>query len=106
MARQLRDTMSPQNARAPVEARPLHARGWIAGLVLAAATIGAHLPALSAGYVWDDSLLLTDNPLIKAKDGLYRFWFTAEAPDYFPLTETTLWIDWRIWGDHPMGYHL
>ncbi len=81
---------------------------WAAALpaAIVAVTFLAHGPAIHAGYVWDDAAFLTDNPLIKARDGLYRFWFTTEPTDYFPLTSTMLWIEWRIWGNRPMPYHV
>jgi tetratricopeptide (TPR) repeat protein len=66
----------------------------------------AYLPVLKAGFIWDDDDFLTNNALIKASDGLYRFWFTTEPPDYFPLTSTMLWIEWRVWGGNAMGYHV
>ncbi|MGD1031901.1 MAG: tetratricopeptide repeat protein [Opitutaceae bacterium] len=65
----------------------------------------AYLPALRAGFVWDDDTFLTQNPLIRAADGLRRFWATAEATDYWPVTSTTLWVEWRLWGMHAAGYH-
>ena len=46
-----------------------------------------------------------ENPLIKAADGLRRFWFTTQAPDYWPVTSSELWLEWRLWGGHALGYH-
>ena len=60
---------------------------------------------MRGGFAWDDSLLITDNPLIKDPHGLRRFWFGAEAMDYFPLTLATHWLEWRLWGLHAAGYH-
>jgi protein O-mannosyl-transferase len=76
-----------------------------AGLIAVVAAL-AYLPALNGGFVFDDNLLLTDNALIKAPDGLRRFWFTSEAVDYWPVPNTTLWLEWRLWGMQPTGYHI
>jgi tetratricopeptide (TPR) repeat protein len=81
-------------------------RGWLFGVLLVAATLAAYQPMWHAGFIWDDDTFLLRNPLIKATDGLFRFWCTTEAPDYFPMTSTTLWLEWRLWGPHPLGYHL
>jgi tetratricopeptide (TPR) repeat protein len=74
--------------------------------VIILVTLAFYLPAVDAGFVFDDEHLLTANPLIKARDGLRRFWFTAEAEDYFPLTSTSLWLEWRLWDKDPAGYHV
>jgi protein O-mannosyl-transferase len=96
---------APPRAAASVMARP-RVPAWLLGTLLVLGTILAYQPVWHAGFVWDDDTFLVDNPLIKAGDGLYRFWCTTAAPDYFPLTSTTLWLEWRLWGDHPLGYHL
>ncbi len=77
---------------------------WAAALLFGVALV-AYLPVLRAGFVWDDDTFLTENPLIKAADGLRRFWFTANATDYWPMTSTTLWVEWRLWGMQAVGYH-
>jgi tetratricopeptide (TPR) repeat protein len=61
---------------------------------------------MRAGFIWDDDLFLTENPLIKADGGVYRFWFTTEPPDYFPLVSTSMWLEWRLWGMNATGYHV
>ena len=65
----------------------------------------AYLPSLRNGFVWDDDTFLTKNALIQAPDGLARFWFTTQPTDYWPVTSTTLWLEWRLWGAHAGGYH-
>src|SRR5262245_26845981 len=73
---------------------------FITGMVLL-----VYSPARNGGFLLDDDLLLTGNPLIKATDGLRRIWFSTESPDYWPVTNTSLWIEWRWWGMNPLGYH-
>ena len=66
----------------------------------------ADFPSLHGGFVWDDTTLITENRLIAANDGLYRFWFTTEAEDYWPLTSTAWWLEWRAWGDNATAYRV
>ncbi|MFH0982596.1 MAG: tetratricopeptide repeat protein [Planctomycetota bacterium] len=73
---------------------------------IALLTLVVYVPAMRAGFTWNDDTFLYDNPLIRADDGLYRFWFTTQAPDYFPLVSTTLWLEWRLWGTDVRGYHV
>jgi protein O-mannosyl-transferase len=66
----------------------------------------AYGPALRAGFIWDDDAMLTGNPFVKLPAGLFYIWASTELPDYFPLASTSFWLEWRLWGDNPMGYHL
>jgi tetratricopeptide (TPR) repeat protein len=81
-------------------------RTWLSVLFLIVATVIAYQPVWRAGFIWDDDMFLTNNAVLKSADGLYRLWFTASTPDYFPMTSSMLWCEWRIWGNHALGYHL
>lgn len=83
------------------------ARQALQALALAAMVFGAYVPAIRGGFVWDDiDLYIIENPLLRLPDGLYRFWFTPEPADYYPLAYTTFWFEWRLWSDNPTGYHV
>lgn len=75
-------------------------------LLLALAVFAVYLPALRGGFIWDDGLYLTENELISARDGLWRFWFSREAVDYYPLSSTSLWLEWRLWENCAPPYHV
>jgi protein O-mannosyl-transferase len=80
-------------------------RGVLAGsAIIFICAVLAYYPSLRGGFILDDNFLLTENNIIKAPDGLYRFWFTAASTDYWPVTNTMLWFEWRMWGKNPVGY--
>src|SRR5205823_7213480 len=39
-------------------------------------------------------------------NGWWQLWFTPTTADYFPLTSSTLWFEWRLWGMNAAGYHI
>jgi len=75
-------------------------------VLLMSLTVVAYLPSLRGEFVFDDHELIAENPMLQAKDGLYRFWFTAESPDYRPMTWSLWWLERRLWGTNPIGYHV
>lgn len=76
-----------------------------AGLILLF-TIFCYWPVLRAGFIWDDDTMLTQNPFVRYPLGLLSIWFSTELPDYYPLTSSSFWLEWRFWGERPMGYHV
>lgn len=70
-------------------------------------TLVAYIPAIQSGFIWDDNKYVTENPLLTAPDGLKRIWFSKDVPSqYFPLTYTTFWLEYKLWGLSPAGYHV
>src|SRR3954464_10109325 len=90
-----------------VGARPLRSReiGW--ALLLAALPLVAYLPALRAGFIWDDDQHITANQTLRDLHGLRLIWTDPRAtPQYYPIVHTTFWIEHHLWGLQPFGYHL
>ena len=70
-------------------------------------TLLAYLPALGNGFVWDDDDYVTANETLRSLAGLGRIWLEPGAvPQYYPLTFTSLWLNYQIGGTAPFGYHL
>jgi tetratricopeptide (TPR) repeat protein len=75
----------------------------MAAILVAVALV--YLPALRAGFVWDDEQLLTRNPLLRTFSGLVEIWSGGRTADYFPITNTLFWIELHLFGLNPTGYH-
>ena len=74
--------------------------------VIIAAGLWIYWPALHGDWLWDDNLYITDNSSLRSLHGLWDIWFTAPTTDYWPLNSTLLWIEWHLWGNAPLGYHV
>lgn len=78
----------------------------LVALLLVAVTVFAYSPAWRAGFIWDDDRYVTNNPLLSAPDGLWRIWFSPDAPSqYFPLSYTLLRFGHLLWDLNPAGFH-
>lgn len=75
-------------------------------MALAITAFVIYWPALSGQFIWDDAAYVTATPLIRAADRIYRMWFTTEPIDYWPVTNTLYWFEWRVWHTDPTGYHV
>lgn len=83
------------------------AKQRVAAVALLIATAAAYSSGLKNEFVGlDDRTYVVENPLVTQADGLWRIWATTESPQYYPLTFSTYWLEYRIWGAWPTGYLL
>ena len=86
---------------------PSRFRNLAFAAALVALTLLAYLPGLHAGFVWDDDVHVTQNQVLRTGHGLADIWLTPGAIiQYYPLTHTSWWIQYHLWGLAPLGYHL
>jgi hypothetical protein len=77
---------------------------WV---LLAAATLVVYAPALHGEFIWDDGRNITESPNMEGTDGLWRIWTEpSSTQQYYPLTHTSFWLNYRVSGLNPFGYHL
>ena len=88
----------------------------MAALALLALVLVAYFPAMRyGGFVWDDDANVTANPVVQGgTEGLVTIWSplrranderAGAAAQYFPLTHTVFWLEHKLWGLNPAGYH-
>jgi tetratricopeptide (TPR) repeat protein len=82
-------------------------RNLVAAAALLVATLAAYAPAFDAGWIWDDDNYVTAHEVLRSVDGLGRIWLEPRStPQYYPLTFTSLWIEYQLWGPEPFGFHV
>ena len=85
-------------------------RDALAALALCLLASVCYLPAmLWGGFVWDDYIWY-QSPAVLEWSGLGAIWswpsIIEEEKHYWPLTYTTFWLEHKIWGLEPAGYHV
>ena len=83
-------------------------RTWLVpALLLVGLTAGAYIPAMNGGFIWDDDDYVQDNLALRSLAGLGQIWSQPGATrQYYPLVHTTYWLEYRLWGLDPTGYHV
>jgi tetratricopeptide (TPR) repeat protein len=75
------------------------------GLMLLLALV-VYWPSLGGGFIWDDDAHVTRADL-RTLGGLFRIWAEPGATQqYYPLLHSAFWVEHKLWGDAPLGYHL
>jgi len=94
----------------------------IAVLVLIAVNLAVFLPSMKGDFLWDDRYFISENPALLGPGFLGRFLWSPfggfsgvdensisldrTAQFYRPLTSLSYWVDFKIWGLNPAGFHL
>ena len=77
-------------------------------LALVLLVVASYVPALWAGFVWDD-VVFAEEPVVRDPAGLWSIWFSPRALEneghYWPVVYTSFWLEHRLWGLSPSGYH-
>ena len=85
-------------------------RDALAALALGLLAGVCYLPAmLWGGFVWDDHIWYKSQAVLEWS-GLDTIWSWPSSIErekhYWPLTYTTFWLEHKIWGLEPAGYHV
>ncbi len=81
----------------------------IEALALCLLVAVSYFPATMAGFVLDDNAL-TDARPVRTWDGIWQIWFQPGAlkqseGHYWPVLYSTFWLEHKLWGFAPAGYH-
>ena len=107
-------TEEPQSLPGPGQATRISdrfsRRDRLAALALALSVGICYLPAmLWGGLIWDDFIWYR-SPAVLEWSGISTIWSWPPAIEreqhFWPLTYTSFWLEHKIWGLDPAGYHI
>ncbi|MDD9859312.1 MAG: tetratricopeptide repeat protein [Nitrospira sp.] len=81
----------------------------LAVLVLGLLVGVSYFPATMAGFVWDDLAFTAARP-VQNLSGLWQIWFApgniTNEGHYWPVLYSLFWLEHKLWGFAPAGYHI
>jgi tetratricopeptide (TPR) repeat protein len=88
--------------------RPFSQRAWLPFVILSIATLICYSPCLNGQFVWDDDAWTIHlEKLHRDLSGLGVIWTKLTSlQQYYPLTATTFWLDYHLWGFWTLPYHI
>ncbi|MCE0497588.1 MAG: tetratricopeptide repeat protein [Methylacidiphilales bacterium] len=80
---------------------------WWPVLAIFVATMVVYTPALRGGFIWSDEHKIVGYEFLRTWHGLWQIWFEPGTKEqYYPLSFTVYWLEYRLWGLNTLGYHV
>ena len=77
-------------------------------LLLVLLVVASYYPALMGGFIWDDIIFTRARPVWEWS-GIRDIWFNPKSltqeGHYWPVVYTSFWLEHKLWGLEPAGYH-
>jgi protein O-mannosyl-transferase len=98
-----RQKQKPRNAPTPQRAARVAPRGLIFAVTLIVVCVAAcYANSLGNNFVFDDKAVILDNRLLRSLANLPRLLVAS----YRPLRDISHALDFALWGENPVGFHL
>lgn len=79
---------------------------WVMTVLVFLLALLCYWPAMYGELLWDDPAHVTKEHL-RSIEGLWKIWTEVLATQqYYPVTHSTFWIQYQLWGDSTFAYHL
>ena len=95
--------ISPQNKNGQT--------GWkqilLGSVIILGLVFMVYSPVIRGEFLWDDLSIYIDRPVVTSSNALEIVWLkTVWLTTDFPMTITSFWLEYRLWGKNPTGYHV
>ena len=76
--------------------------------LLVVVAVSAYWPCMHGPFLWDDRDWTTEVEwVMKDLNGLRLIWMVPTTlQQYYPVTATSFWLDYQLWGWNPFAFHL
>src|SRR5438552_2051112 len=80
-------------------------RDWLFAAALVVAVFLLYQPAWHGKFILDDEFSVLDNSVFKP-GSIARIWEPGVCIRYWPLTFTVFRLEYALWGQNVLGFHL
>jgi tetratricopeptide (TPR) repeat protein len=84
----------------------------IRSVILIVIALWIYWPSMNGGWLWDDADSIFTNQIVLSPTGYWKAWTHINSfgehilGGYEPLMISAEWLQWRLFGEHTLGYHL
>jgi tetratricopeptide (TPR) repeat protein len=76
-------------------------------LLIVGAVVWIYAPAFHGDWIWDDYGYLASHLHLQNPTELWKTWFApGSLEDYYPVESAVLLVQWHLWHNATLGYHL